>query len=542
MRRTTPGTPSPGDRRGAVAWCADRPVRTKILAAVAALAAVAVAVAVLAVTAMGSVRDSARSVTGQNVAALDQLNDLQRDFQASRGRWVMYGAVPVADRPTVLEELAEKQASVQEGIAAYRPLSSAPEQFEAFVADQAGLQEAFETQLRPAIDRAGPAGFAAAYAAHMKEQLSVALDDLQAVVDGETAAARAATEASDATAAAAVRSVVVLLVVGLLVAVGLGVLVARSLTRSLAEVARSLDAMADGDLTVEADVRSADEVGSMARALIRAQAGVRETVQALAGSARTLADSSQELTSSSATIAESAAQASAQSQVMSAAAEQVSRNVHTVATGAEEMGASIREIAQNANEAARVAGSAVEVAARTNDTVAKLGASSAEISSVVKVITSIAEQTNLLALNATIEAARAGEAGKGFAVVAHEVKDLAQETAKATEDISRRIEAIQTDTAGAVDAIGRISAVIDQINDYQATIASAVEEQTATTNEMSRSVQEAAAGSTEIAANIVGVAQAAEATSTGVQASQRSADELARQSEQLSGLVGRFLL
>ena len=198
----------------------------------------------------------------------------------------------------------------------------------------------------------------------------------------------------------------------------------------------------------------------------------------MARSAQALGGSSEELTSVSTTIAASAEQASAQANVVSAAAEQVSRNVQTVATGAEEMGASIREIAQNANEAARVAGTAVEVAHATNETVCKLGASSREIGEVVKVITSIAEQTNLLALNATIEAARAGEAGKGFAVVANEVKDLAQETAKATENISRMIEAIQGDTAGAVEAIGQISAVIGQINDYQTTIASAVEEQT----------------------------------------------------------------
>src|SRR5439155_15096531 len=176
--------------------------------------------------------------------------------------------------------------------------------------------------------------------------------------------------------------------------------------------------------------------------------------------------------------------------VASAAAEQVSRNVTTVSTAAEEMGASIKEIAKNANEAARIATSAVKVAERTNTTVAKLGESSAEIGNVVKVITSIAQQTNLLALNATIEAARAGEAGKGFAVVANEVKELAKQTAKATEDIGRKIVAIQTDTKGAVEAIGRIGAIINQIHDLQNTVASAVEEQTATTNEIGRNVSE----------------------------------------------------
>ena len=195
----------------------------------------------------------------------------------------------------------------------------------------------------------------------------------------------------------------------------------------------------------------------------------------------------------------------------------MSKNVTTVSTGTEEMGASIKEIAKSANEAAKVATSAVKVAERTNATVAKLGETSAEIGNVIKVITSIAQQTNLLALNATIEAARAGEAGKGFAVVANEVKELAKQTAKATEDISRKIEAIQGDTKGAVEAIAQIGKIINQINDIQNTIASAVEEQTATTGEISRNVSEAARGSNEIAQNITGVAQAARSTTRGGQ-------------------------
>jgi methyl-accepting chemotaxis protein len=204
------------------------------------------------------------------------------------------------------------------------------------------------------------------------------------------------------------------------------------------------------------------------------------------------------------------------------------------------MSVSIKEIAKNATEAARVATGAVRVAETANATVGKLGESSAEIGLVIKVITSIAQQTNLLALNATIEAARAGEAGKGFAVVANEVKELAKQTAKATEDISQKIEAIQTDTKSAVDAIGMISGVIGQINDISNTIATAVEEQNATTNEMSRNVTEAARGAGEISKNIAGVAEAAQSTSHGAGDSQKAAAQLSNMSTELRELVAQF--
>ncbi|MGE0591173.1 MAG: methyl-accepting chemotaxis protein [Vicinamibacterales bacterium] len=255
--------------------------------------------------------------------------------------------------------------------------------------------------------------------------------------------------------------------------------------------------------------------------------------------AEALAAASEELTASSQQMGSNANETAAQANVVSAASEEVSRNVQTVATGAEEMTASIREIAKNANEAAKVATAAVRVADTTNQTVSKLGESSAEIGKVIKVITSIAQQTNLLALNATIEAARAGEAGKGFAVVANEVKELAKETAKATEDIGQKIEAIQTDTKGAVEAIGQIGSIINQINDISNTIASAVEEQTATTNEIGRNITEAAKGSAEIAQNITTVAQTAKSTADGSAESLRASAELARMAADLQALVAR---
>lgn len=183
----------------------------------------------------------------------------------------------------------------------------------------------------------------------------------------------------------------------------------------------------------------------------------------------------------------------------------LSNSSQNVQTSTEQMTASIGEIARNATESARVASSAVQLASTTNQVVSSLGESSAKIGQVLKVITTIAQQTNLLALNATIEAARAGEAGKGFAVVANEVKELAKETAKATEDIGRRIEAIQSDANNAVDAIGKIGAVIDQIHDISNTIAGAVEEQTAVTNEIARSMTDSARVSTEVVTTLSSV-------------------------------------
>lgn len=267
---------------------------------------------------------------------------------------------------------------------------------------------------------------------------------------------------------------------------------------------------------------------------------LKQVEEALENTVQSLASAAQELTAVSQQMASNSEETASQANVVSAAAEQVSRNVGTVASAAEEMGASIKEIAKNANEAARVATAAVKVAEKTNTTVSKLGESSAEIGNVIKVITSIAQQTNLLALNATIEAARAGEAGKGFAVVANEVKELAKQTAKATEDIGRKIEAIQSDTKGAVVAIGQIGTIIGQINDIQSTIASAVEEQTATTAEISRNVNEAALGSREIAQNVMGVAQAARSTTEGAANTKASAEELARMAVALQHLVNKL--
>ncbi len=314
----------------------------------------------------------------------------------------------------------------------------------------------------------------------------------------------------------------------------------EELASKVASLLDVVDAAGRGDLTRVVSVQGEDAVGRLGGGLSKFFATMRTSVSAIALNATSLGAASEELSAVSKQMTSNADETSTQANVVSAATEQVNRNIQTVATGTEEMSASIREIAKNASEAARVATSAVKVAETTNAVVGKLGESSADIGKMIKVITSIAQQTNLLALNATIEAARAGEAGKGFAVVANEVKELAKETAKATEDISQKIDTIQSDTRAAVVAIGQIGQIITQINEFQNTIASAVEEQTATTNEISRNVSDAARGSGEIAQNITGVARAAQGTSAGAGDTDRAATELSRMAAEMQRLVAQF--
>jgi len=321
----------------------------------------------------------------------------------------------------------------------------------------------------------------------------------------------------------------------------LAIFISRKISSATSSVLHQAEAIAEGDLSgEEVKVTSQDELGDLTTAINKMHANLRGIVQSISENAQNVANASEEFSSVSQQISANSEETSAQAGAVSAATEQVNRNLQTVATATEEMSASIQEIAKNATEAAKVAGEAMKTVVETNVIVGKLGTSSAEIGQVIKVITSIAQKTDLLALNATVEAARAGEVGAGFAVVANEVKELAKQTATATEDIGKKIETIQADAKNAVAAMKTISGIIDQVNQISSTIATAVEEQSATTSEMSRNLTEAAKGSGEVAQNIHGVSEAAQNTSHGATDSQKASQGLAAMSTQLRELVGQF--
>jgi methyl-accepting chemotaxis protein len=391
--------------------------------------------------------------------------------------------------------------------------------------------------VRTALSGGGSAGFA---------DFTTAFGD----VEEQLPAVGDALEARAADVAGAVsgqrRSTETLLLVTALIAGGLfaltGWLIARGVLRPLREVSAVLDGLAAGDLTRTADAAGDDEIAVMARSLNTAIDSVRGTLSAVTGSAGTLARSATDMSRSTESIAASAHDVSGRAEAAADAADAINRNISTTAAGGTQMGTSIEEISRNATEAVRVVNEAVSMATRANGIMVELGESSGEISSVVKLITTIAEQTNLLALNATIEAARAGDAGKGFAVVASEVKDLAQETARATEEIARRVSSIQDGTSGAVTAIGEMTTVIERINEFQTLIAAAVEQQSATTSEMNRNIHEAVTRSGEISSTISAIAGSARTSSGEAATSQNAVTQLSTMAEELRGQVSRFRL
>jgi methyl-accepting chemotaxis protein len=539
MRTTTPTA-----RPTAASWVRDRGVSTRILTAVLLASLVGALVAVMGIAALARTNAATGAMYRENFTGLQYAATIRRAMVEMRFSLANHVIATSEDAQLALEDkIAASEQEVRDAVAAYGELeldADEREGLDTFVValdDYAAIRDA---EMIPASWDEDVERYESIRDGAAQGYIDQMVDSVKLLVDSEQEGAAAAAEQAQEAFAANRTQVIVLLVLGTALAVAVGVLVARSIVRGLNRVRAVADGIERGDLTVQAGLTSRDEVGRMGAALDSAVKNLREVIGTIDVSSGSLASAAEQMSATTGQIAAAAEETSAQAGVVSAAAEQISRNVQTVAAGSEEMGASIQEIARNASLAAEVASRAVETVGATTSTMGRLGDSSKEIGNVVKLITSIAEQTNLLALNATIEAARAGEAGKGFAVVAGEVKELAQETAKATDEIARRVESIQDDAGGAVTAIDEISAIINQINDYQMTISSAVEQQTSTTAEMNRSVSEAAAGSTEIAANVSGVAEAAGTTTQGVSESQQAVESLAQMSAGLKDVVGRF--
>jgi len=336
------------------------------------------------------------------------------------------------------------------------------------------------------------------------------------------------------------RLIIIVSVVALLIALW-GVTGIVTLTRREADTTvKAVEALAAGDLRERNLPDGSDEFGDIGRSLHVAITTLRDMLNSIGEDAVTLAAASEEMSAASIAIAEAAENTSMRAGTATQAAQEVYSHVDSLSAASTQFGASIGEIAHNASEAARVATTATELARDTTVTVDQLSRSSAEITDVIGLIRAVAEQTNLLALNATIEAARAGDAGKGFAVVANEVKDLAQQTAAATADITDRVNQIQSDGAAAASAIGQIASVIDQINEFQTSIAGAVEEQSATAVEISQRAAEAAASAGHISESVTAVADTAQTTSGSASDSRAASEELAQMSTQLQTMVAHF--
>jgi methyl-accepting chemotaxis protein len=363
----------------------------------------------------------------------------------------------------------------------------------------------------------------------------------------------------------------VLIGLALAVVLGASLLLGRSIVTPIAGMTAAMRKLANGEIATEVPARQrGDEVGAMAQSVqvfkdnmieadrlrseqdeIKRKAELDKKAffdkmaddfdRSVRASLDTLAAAAREMRSTSQSMSATAAQTSTQATTVATAAEEASANVQTVAAATEELSSSVAEIGRQVTQSTKIAGQAVGEATRTNTTVQGLSAAAQKIGDVVKLISDIASQTNLLALNATIEAARAGEAGKGFAVVASEVKSLANQTAKATEEIAAQVAAMQGATTEAVSAIQSIGGTIGAINEIATTIASAVEEQGAATQEIARNVQEAAQGTGQVSSNIVGVNQVAAETGAAADQVLASADELGKQADILRRDVDGFL-
>jgi len=549
-------------------------IRTKVAVAFGFVLAVTVSLGLVSLQRMSAVNDAAADIRDNWLLGTRLLGDYA--FNAMRYRQIEAAAVLAstdearAKEAATLKSILEAEAKDWKE---YEPTIVAGE--ERRLADQIkeGWSEyvALTPKLLDIAAKGEQKAATAFYTGEMRSTFNAkVMDPLRADIDlNHRGGSKAADEG------AAIYSNARILVVSVLAGAALlcfsaGFLIIISVSRPILRMTGSMGKLAQHDLGTEIDgVGRKDEIGRMAEAVRvfkdnmiegdrlaaeqqKAQAqkeqrqkAIEEYIASFDRSVQdalgTLASASTEMRATAEGMSATAEETSRQATAVAAASEQASANVQTVASATEEMSASIGEITRQVNQSNQIASKAVEEAAKTTATVQGLAAAAEKIGAVVQLINDIASQTNLLALNATIEAARAGEAGKGFAVVASEVKSLANQTAKATDEISQQISAMQGATQGAVEAIRGIDQTITKMSEISTAIASAIEEQAAATREITRNTQEAAHGTQEVSRNVQGVTQAA--TETGSAATQvlAASSELSQQSEVLRGQVGDFL-
>ncbi len=537
--------------RGRWRTITDPPVTVKILSGTLAGLLGMIIVLAAGALSLGQVRDRGQRIADVSVQNVLALEKIRQSYLQVRVDAVADATLPPPDSGTVSANAPKPEHTaylaavedLQGALTHFSQLDLTAEQH-AHLSELVDSWNQYQTLVGGPLLQAARAGDLHSYVALRNTQVKPLADAVQRHLDELVAAVNAQTvaviKANSATYRNSIVSLLVVFVVAGALALALAVGAARHTVGPLRRVRDTCAAIAAGDLTRRVDAHGRDEIAQTGRALDQATANTQRTVRALSESATLLASAATELTGTAGEIANSTVRSSNEAGEVSSAASAVSSGIHSLAAGAEEMSSSIAEIARNAAEAARVGAQARELAEATNGTVAQLGNSSTEIGNIIKVITSIAEQTNLLALNATIESARAGDAGRGFAVVAGEVKELAHETARATEDIQHRITTIQADSAQATRAIAEISEVITRLGDFQNVIASAVEEQGVTTASMSHDVARASDQTDLIAASVYRVAEAATDAAAGIEQASSAIHELSSMSEHLHELVNQF--